>query len=79
MFDSPERAMAILPGAHWTKTTWARHLCLPGRTIITYPVRWDNELAGEEKVSIIERELVVEGPLRAPDKEHGESIVDAVR
>lgn len=68
VFDSPERAMAVLPGEHWRKETSAYYPNFPDRGVVKHSVRWINELDWEDAVCIIEDNLVAEGPLRSPDE-----------
>ena len=67
LFDSPERAMAAMPGNVWTKTTWTSYRDWPSRETVHHWVSWDNDLDWDEAVSITEVEVVCEGALREPD------------
>ena len=68
VFDSPERAMAILPGTHWVKTTWTHYYGFPDRTNVSHWVTWRNELDWGAAACVTEHDLVTEGPLRVPDE-----------
>lgn len=67
IFDSPERAMAAMPGNHWTRTTWTNYPDWPDRSKVWHWVSWDNDLDWDSSVTITEMEVTCEGPLRSVD------------
>jgi hypothetical protein len=79
IFDSPERAMAAMPGNRWRKTTWTNYPNWPDLSVVTHRVSWDNDLDWDQSVRIIEVDwppAVTEvGPLREAD----EKVVQTLR
>lgn len=69
IFDSPERAMAAMPGEVWTKTTWTSFPNWPDRSVVRHWVDWSNDLDWDNAVTITEDEIIEVGDMRAVDRD----------
>lgn len=67
VYDSPELAMADLPGQRWTRSITTHYPDWPALTPVEHRESWTNDLDWDDSCEIRAMEIRIQGPLRYPD------------